>query len=246
MKPLGHKAYGSIPHLPGSRRGPGDHGISEQQGRILTEKARDKHDVVYVTEKVDGSNVCVARVNGKILALGRAGYLAQTSPYEQHQLFAAWARKNENVFDFLDEGMRLSGEWMIQAHGTKYSGVEELPLVVFDVFEGKERLPVSQWILALEQMKPPLFPMHVLHVGRACSVEMAMERLGDYGYCGAQDPAEGAVWRVERQGRYDFMAKYVRPDKEDGKYLENVTGKEPVWNVDIEWFKKSLRKGSEK
>ena len=37
-KPLGYCAYGSISHLPGSRCGPSDKGLSEHQARILTEK----------------------------------------------------------------------------------------------------------------------------------------------------------------------------------------------------------------
>ena len=65
-KPLGIKAYGSICHLPGSRLGVGDHKLNEGQTRILTERARDKHDVVIVQEKLDGSNVAVARVNGAL------------------------------------------------------------------------------------------------------------------------------------------------------------------------------------
>jgi len=40
-KPLNQKAYGSIPHLPGSRLGPGDYSIGEGQARIATEKLRD-------------------------------------------------------------------------------------------------------------------------------------------------------------------------------------------------------------
>ena len=39
IKPLGRKAYGSIPHLPGSRRGPGDWGLSDAQARICLTKA---------------------------------------------------------------------------------------------------------------------------------------------------------------------------------------------------------------
>lgn len=243
IKPLGYKAYGSIPHLPGSRRGPGDHGISEQQAKILTEKTRDKHDVVIVTEKVDGSNVCVARHEGKLLALGRAGYLASSSPFEQHQLFAAWVRKHETAFDFLDDGMRLSGEWMIQAHGTRYDISPLLPLMVFDIFYGQERLPMHEWP-AFDT--PPLCVVNLLHRGEALSVEDALCLLDAYekqhiNYPGTDDRAEGCVWRVERDGKFDFMAKYVRPEKEDGKYLENVTGKGPVWNVDIAKFKESLR-----
>ena len=59
-KPLGKKAYGSIPHLPGSRLGSGDHHISEGQAKIATEKLRDKYDQLFVYEKLDGSNCSVA------------------------------------------------------------------------------------------------------------------------------------------------------------------------------------------
>jgi len=57
-----------------------------------------------------------------------------------------------------------------------------------------------------------------------------MERLGTYGFHGALDPVEGAVWRVERKGVIDFLVKYVRPDKIDGDFLPEISGKEPVWN----------------
>lgn len=46
---------------------------------------------------------------------------------------------------------------------------------------------------------------------------------------GALDPVEGAVWRVERRGGGDFLAKYVRPDKTDGCYLPEVSGRAAVW-----------------
>ena len=48
MKPLGHKSYGHIPHLPGSRIGEGDHKCSDGQKRICCEKVRDKHDRIIV------------------------------------------------------------------------------------------------------------------------------------------------------------------------------------------------------
>lgn len=43
-------------------------------------------------------------------------------------------------------------------------------------------------------------------------------------------PVEGAVYRVERRGEVDFLAKWVRPDKQDGCYLPEVSGGEAVWN----------------
>lgn len=98
MKPLGRKAHGSIPHLIGSRRGPSDRGVNPGQQRIATEQTRDKHDTVIVQVKLDGSNVAIAKINGMIVPLTRSGYVADTSPYPQHHLFAAWVRRNPDRF----------------------------------------------------------------------------------------------------------------------------------------------------
>lgn len=93
QKPLSHKSYGSIPHLPNSRAGERDFVASSGQVRIATQKARDKYDIVIVQEKLDGSNCAVAKINGEIIPLIRAGYRAETSPYEQHWLFAWWVHR---------------------------------------------------------------------------------------------------------------------------------------------------------
>lgn len=93
IKPLGHRAYGSIPHLPGSRLGPGDHHCGEGQARIATIKTRDRHDIVIVQEKLDGSNCSVAKIEGKIIALTRAGYEAITSEYPVHRAFSKYVDK---------------------------------------------------------------------------------------------------------------------------------------------------------
>jgi hypothetical protein len=69
-----------------------------------------------------------------------------------------------------------------------------------------------------------------------------MKALDTYGFNGASDPVEGAVWRVERNeltnpGQnsdrrwiVDFLVKYVRHDKQDGIYLPEISGKKSVWN----------------
>lgn len=227
-KPLGRKAYGSIPHLPGSRLGPGDHHCHEGQSRIATEQPRDKHDLIIVQEKLDGSCVSVARVNGTIIALGRAGYLAQTSPYEQHILFADWVRQHEGMFAFLKEGERVVGEWLAQAHGTRYDILgNESPFVPFDIICESERALTEE----VEHRLGNIFPLPMrLNAGQPMSIEDAMKMLGNRGFHKALDIPEGAVWRVERHGKVDFLVKYVRPDKVDGLYLPEVSGRDPVWN----------------
>lgn len=115
-------------------------------------------------EKLDGSCVAVARVDGCIIPLTRAGYPAHTSPWEQHQLFEAWV-----------------------------------------------------WEYAYE------------HDGGPLAVQAVLAQLEPSGH-GALDPVEGAVWRVERRGKVDFLAKFIRPEKLDGTYLPDVSGLPAVWN----------------
>lgn len=227
-KPLGMKAYGSIPHLPGSRMGPADHHCHEGQSDICTVKARDRHDSITIQEKLDGSCVAVAKINGDLVAMGRSGYTAQSSPYAQHQLFAAWALENFSRFDAsLLEGERMVGEWLAQAHGTRYDLKHE-PFVAFDVIAGGNRLPFDEF--ALRAAKGGFVMPHLVHRGSPISISVAMAALGEMGHHGATEPIEGVVYRVERKGKVDFLAKYVRPDKVDGKYLESQTNEGPVWN----------------
>lgn len=227
-KPLPHKAYGSIGHLPNSRMGPADHHVPEGQAKIATERTRSRHDRVIVTEKLDGSCTAIARINGALVALGRAGWLAQSSPYEQHQLFAAWVRANEGRFEFMGEGERYVGEWLAQAHGTRYQLEGRQPWVMFDVMVQTKRKP---WDVVRERARfAGLSTPHVIMDGPPTSVEQALDILGPTGAYGALDPVEGAVWRIERRGEFDFMAKYVRPDKVDGAYLPEVSGQSAIWN----------------
>ena len=237
-KPLGHKNYGSIPHLPGSRMGSGDHHCHEGQANIATVKKRDKNDEIIVQEKLDGSNVGVARIDDEIIALGRAGYPASSSPWMQHRYFHRWVLKNHDRFwNVLENGERLVGEWLLQAHGTRYQ-LEHEPFVAFDLMVGHVRAPLND----LERFWESGFRMpHQVHCGDAISVKQAMFLLGTYGEHGALDPVEGLVYRVERdrptgvkgekKRKVDFLVKYVRPDKEDGIYLPDVSGGKTIWNV---------------
>lgn len=227
-KPTGGKNYGSIHHLPGSRLGPGDHHCHEGQARIATKKMRDKHDMVIVQEKLDGSNVGVARIDGEIYPLSRAGYLANTSPHEQHHLFHRWAMANRNRFlAVLDDGERLVGEWLAQAHGTRYNLTHE-PFVAFDLMRGGARLPLYE---SAARVSAGAFTIpHMLIGAGAVGVEEAADYFGEFGFHGALDPIEGYVWRVERKEKVNFLVKYVRPDKVDGCYLPEISGGEPIWN----------------
>lgn len=227
-KPLGRKSYGSIGHLPCSRMGPADHAVPDGYQIICTEKTRDKHDFIVVQEKLDGSCCAVAKQCGELIPLGRAGWPAITSPFEQHHLFHNWATSQRLRFDsILHDGERLVGEWLALAHGTRYEIADE-PFVAFDIMRESQRVPWQEF------MDRTLGTFHVPATAHAdnCSVSVsnALSLLGENGRHGAIDPIEGAVWRVERKGKVDFLAKFVRPDKVDGFYLPEISGKESVWN----------------
>lgn len=145
VKPLNRKAYGSIGHLPESRMGPGDHHVHEGQALICTTKVRDKHDRVIVQEKLDGSCVAVALLDGTLHPIGRAGWPAISSKYEMHQLFAAWVWKHEDRFRaVLREGERICGEWLAQAHSTIYDLTDREPFAPFDLMTGDKRAPFAE------------------------------------------------------------------------------------------------------
>ena len=223
MKPLGHKSYGSIPHLSMSKLGPGDYHCHEGQERIATVKTRDKHDIVIIQEKLDGGNVGVAKVNGEILAITRAGYMAYTSPYETHWIFEKWVMQNAKRFDaLLNEGERVCGEWLFHAVGTRYNLPHE-PFVAFDIMKGSKRESIftAEPRMALYGF---IFPKCIHMAPSAISVEEALELLGATGGHGSIDKPEGLIYRVERKGEVDFLCKYVNPDHQTGRYLPEYSG----------------------
>ncbi len=228
-KPLGKKLYGSIPHLSGSRLGPADHHISPGQEKICTVKSRPG-DRIIVQEKLDGSNCGAAVINGDLVPLTRRGYHARSSPFAQHHIFADWVELNRSRFlSVIGEGERIVGEWLLQAHGTKYDLKHE-PFAVFDIFsKDDKRLNIDELISRLEIAE--FVSPTILSVGPPVPVDKALELLGPHGHHGAIDPAEGVVYRVEHNGRVEFLAKYVRPDKVDGIYLPERSGGEPIYNI---------------
>ena len=99
--------------------------------------------------------------------------------------------------------------------------------MIFDLFSGGSRVTYKR----LEERVCGGFtmPKQIGAIG-SISVEFAM-RAAEIGWHGEVDPVEGCVWRVERDQEVDFLCKFVRPDKLDGKYLPEISGKRPVINA---------------
>ena len=216
--------YGSIPHLSTSKMSQqADKKIEYGQELYLTKKARDWKDLVIVTEKIDGSNVGVVRKDGKIHSIGRSGYESISSPYEHHHYFSKWVEYNHSMFNWLPEGYRVCGEWCAMAHGTIYNIADESPFVAFDIIDSNNnRIIYLDFIKICIKYNIPMVPL--LHIGQPISIKNSIKLLGR-GYYGNPEKPEGVVYRMERENKVDYLAKWVRSDKEDGKYMNDN-----IWN----------------
>lgn len=208
-KPLNRKTYGSIPHLLGSNNHDGDKFITPGQTRICTERVRDRLDVVIVQEKHDGCCSGVTRIDGSLVALSRSGYRAVDSPHKHLKAFDRFVEEWCDAFDFIREGEVLVGEWLWKVHSTRYTIKRPLDWFrPFDIFVDRKRLRFVDFMSRIQDSSPMLRLPNLLHMGEAISTRKAMERtrLTSDGI----DQPEGVVYRIERGGEVDFLAKYVR------------------------------------
>jgi hypothetical protein len=159
--------------------------------------------------------------------VGRAGYLASSSPHEHIRLFHRWALENWLKFErVLKPGERVMGEWMLMAHGQLYSVKPEEVFIPFDIFrQDNTRLPYREF---LNRVNGVFLQPRLLHLGPPCPHKELLRTLNaEPEYHGSLEPPEGYVARVENDGKVDFLCKWVREDKVDGKYF----GDEPTWNI---------------
>ncbi|RYX94470.1 hypothetical protein EON78_06005 [bacterium] len=165
---------------------------------------------------------------GNIYALGRDGCLAEDSANEGLKLWADWVDINKERFiNVLNEGERICGEWLALVHGTRYKLSHE-PFVVFDLFSA-DNISLTQENIAKKIKDSKFIMAKTLHKGIPCSVEKAIELLGS-GFHGSIDHPEGMIWRLERENKTIFLAKYVFHDKKDGVYLPEISKNKALWN----------------
>lgn len=228
IRVLPYKAYNSISHLPGSRTGSADRTLDRERTLMLLSLPREPQDEVIVQEKLDGSCVSVANINGEIYALGKEGDLAYLSINPNRQLWAEWVeQEKQRFFKILQPGERIVGEWLAMAHGTRYQ-LQHEPFVAFDFFN-KDNHQLSYDLLLEKIASAHFISPALLHRGTPCSIEKGLALLGQ-GFHHSIDPPEGLVWKLQRNKKIIFMAKYVRKDKVDGLYLTEKTGKDSIWN----------------
>ncbi|MEM6398414.1 MAG: RNA ligase family protein [Bacteroidota bacterium] len=227
------KNYGSIPHLPGSKKDQHDKYLHDGQVRILENGGRDKHDKIYLSVKLDGTNVGVLKKGGELVALQRKGYACIDSPYQQHQAFATWVKEPRNTIRLnrlLDEGERLVGEWLWQASGIQYTFAHANidPFVAFDQFKADGERYQWEELLLNCQMAGIQVPVNVKLNSFSVDKDAddSLDRFRSWCNPFIPFPAgtrhEGVVVRLERKSKLDFMAKWVRSDFVPGRFLPGI------------------------
>lgn len=202
------RSYGHISHLTGSKMiDKEDKLIGVNEEAWMTQWRKSFEDLVIITEKVDGCNVGVLKMHGKLYPIQKKGYDVRTSSFEWLRGFSYFLECNENRFDrLLKEGERACGEWMIKTHTLTYNLKTE-PFILFDIIEGEKRVKYNEMIRRSKEFgftNPGL-----VHMGEAMPTEIAMKIMG-IGYHGVVGfEPEGIVYRYETPDHFVCSAKFV-------------------------------------
>ena len=210
--------FSSIKHLSGSRLiDDKDSYMSKEGQKKFVEKKLNSLDNVIVTEKIDGMNAGLIRLNGEYYPLSRKGYdIRNKLIYEDNSinwLFFFWSYYcSEFVNSFiLMEGERLVFENVMMIHSLQYNFKKLQPiflLAVFDKDNKRKNYEETKRIAeSYEAQVPP-----VLSERLPLKPEEIM-KFYDKSLVGCKGLMEGLVYWYDRfiDGEYFFdgLAKFV-------------------------------------
>ena len=210
--------FSSIKHLSGSRLiDDKDSYMSKEGQKKFVEKKLNSLDNVIVTEKIDGMNAGLIRLNGEYYPLSRKGYdIRNKLIYEDNSinwLFFFWSYYcSEFVNSFiLMEGERLVFENVMMIHSLQYNFKKLQPiflLAVFDKDNKRKNYEETRRIAeSYEAQVPP-----VLSERLPLKPEEIM-KFYDKSLVGCKGLMEGLVYWYDRfiDGEYFFdgLAKFV-------------------------------------
>ena len=189
----------------------------------------------------------------EIVALTRAGLLARQSRFNLHRMWASYVDVRQDDFRaILRPGERAVGEWLAMAVSTLYdlkspatcnlTETETIrldsrpPFVLFDIIsrptegDGNQRVTMGELRDRILSARGRAVFVHPHTLEGPMGPEEAMGLLDHYGAQqapGQSHRGEGVIYRVEDPAidAVNFLAKWVREDKEDGSLLDS-----DVWN----------------
>lgn len=184
-------------HLPWSPGGTNDDRRLDNVDHLLGEP-------VTLTEKMDGSNVCLEAK--KVVARSHAGP-------PKHPSFDALKAHHADIKHLIPSGTQVFGEWCFAKHSIKYAALPGY-LLIFGVRSGDEWASWDEVQLWAHELKIPTVPVLAAQVfGSLGSLYAITTDLANRtSACGGD--REGIVVRVSRMFRnHEFasvVGKYVR------------------------------------
>lgn len=202
-----NSSYPTIQHIKGSKMiDNADKLLGQREQDWLTVKTRSPHDVVIVTEKVDGCNVGVLRRGNELFPILRKGFDVLSNPLDWIREFHEYVDvRKDRFWSLLNDGERVCGEWMIKTHTLQYRMKHE-PFICFDLITDNYR---DNYLSARHRLKSNGFvTAGLVHYGTAIPAQVAIGMLGD-GFHGVAGEPEGIVCRYESKDGFLFSGKYV-------------------------------------
>ena len=204
--------FGSIGHLPGSKLiDRGDKIVGEPDK--FTVKLRRPTDLVIITEKLDGMNSGVVKIDGKLYPINHKGYDTRTmgaTHTELKELGIEWARWVNYFYSLYDriteEGERLVFENCMFTHTLKYNFFDCNPVFLLAKYN-KDNIRMDYTSLTEMSKTHNIEQPKLISFGAAdpsLIVKANQEHFrmlrGDF---------EGIVYNYESSGRHEACAKFV-------------------------------------
>jgi len=111
-----------------------------------------------------------------------------------------------------------------QARSVRYDVDDARVFAAFDLMQGAQRPPYDQFIAAAGET---LATAPLQHRDPALRVDAALELVGERGRHQALNPVEGVMYRLERKGKVEFFAKFVRENFTAGGSSLRSAGERP-------------------
>lgn len=206
--------FGHIGHLRGSRMIDNEDTLINEAERVkFVLCKRDPKDDVIITEKIDGMNAGVVKLNGLLYPINKKGYDVRGMGMQRTELRALadswtnWVDEHYEIYDdILEEGERLVFENAIMMHTLRYrfSGDPVFLLAKYDA--NNRKLIYDELCQIGKEYKLRQPPM--LCRGVAIDPSLVINQYPK-GLVGARDGIEGIVYSYEHAGQVEGCAKYV-------------------------------------
>lgn len=204
--------FGSIGHLPGSKLiDRGDKIVGDPDK--FTVKQRRPSDLVIITEKLDGMNSGVVKIDGRLYPVNRKGYDVRTMGETHTELkelgreWARWVNYFYNLYDrILDDGERLVFENCMFTHTLKYNFSNCVPVFLLAKYN-KDNIRMDYTSLTKMANSYNIEQPKLISFGSADPIIVVKSNQEHFSML--RGDFEGVVYNYESSGRHEACAKFV-------------------------------------